>query len=152
MRRIVVALLIHGVAAPLAAQGPRGIEVGVAAVATDADPAFLGGGLSVGYRPGGRVRLATNLLAGDTDGFTGRGELVGHYLMLPGKLTGLGPYSLGGIAGEVGGRNRGFLVLGLGLEWRPGAGNGWYLETSGGGGPRLALGWRWRRLRPQRRG
>ncbi len=135
-------------AAPLVAQGPRGVELGVTGVAAWADPAWTGGGLSLGIRPGGRVRVVLAALAGDAAGATGRGELTGQYLLWPGRLTGAGAYALGGVAGQVGGRGAGYVVLGLGLEGRPGARTGWHLEAGIGGGARVAVGWRWRWLRP----
>lgn len=145
MRRAV--LLLALAAGPLAAQGPRGAEVGITGVATLADPAFTGGGILFGFRPGGRVRIVATALAGAADGLVGRGELTGQYLLLPARLTGATVYGLGGIAGEVGARTGGSLVLGLGLEGRPGAASGWHLEAGIGGGARVAAGWRWRRLR-----
>ncbi len=150
--RVRALALLALLAAPLAAQGPRGVELGVTGVAAGADPAWAGGGLSLGLRPGGRVRLVLAALAGDAAGLTGRGELTGQYLLWPGRLTGVGAYAFGGVAGQAGARDAGYVVLGLGLEGRPGAASGWHLEAGIGGGARVAVGWRWRRLRPAGRG
>jgi hypothetical protein len=39
---------------------------------------------------------------------------------------------------------RGYLVLTLGMEQRPGAASGWMVELGLGGGVRLSGGYRWR--------
>ena len=41
---------------------------------------------------------------------------------------------------------QGYLVVAIGLEGRPGARAGWFVEAGVGGGARLALGYRWRQL------
>jgi hypothetical protein len=134
----------------LLAQGPRGTEVGLLGVAALAEPEFAGGGVSLAYRVEGRLRLSLGLLAGPADGFTGRGELTAQYLLSPARLTGATLYGFGGVAGQAGGARAGYLVAGLGLEGRPGAGSGWMIEAGIGGGARFAAGWRWRALRAGR--
>jgi hypothetical protein len=47
---------------------------------------------------------------------------------------------------ESTGDTQGYMVLGLGVESSPGARSGWALEAGIGGGFRIALGYRWRRL------
>ncbi|HSB55661.1 MAG TPA: hypothetical protein VLD58_14975, partial [Gemmatimonadales bacterium] len=74
----------------------------------------------------------------------GRGELLAQFLLSPGRTRGAGLYGLGGVAGQAGRRDRGFLVLGLGLEGAPGGASGWFAEAGVGGGARVAAGWRWR--------
>jgi hypothetical protein len=73
-----------------------------------------------------------------------RGELLGHFLLSPGKRSGPGFYFAGGLAGVTGEVTRGYLVLTMGLEDRPGAGSGWAVEAGIGGGFRVGLGYRWR--------
>jgi hypothetical protein len=73
-----------------------------------------------------------------------RGELLGHFVLSPNKLAGAGFYVAGGVAVIAGPVDRGYLVLTLGLEDRPGSPTGWMVELGLGGGARLALGYRWR--------
>jgi hypothetical protein len=74
-----------------------------------------------------------------------RAELLGHFLLSPNKRTGMGPYFAAGVAAVGGPVERGYLVLTLGVEQRPGARSGWVAEAGIGGGFRVALGYRWRR-------
>jgi hypothetical protein len=74
-----------------------------------------------------------------------RAELLGHFLLSPNKRKGTGPYFAAGVAAVGGPVERGYLVLTLGVEQRPGAGSGWTAEAGLGGGFRVALGYRWRR-------
>lgn len=74
-----------------------------------------------------------------------RAELLGHFLLSPNKIKGTAPYFGAGVAAVGGPVERGYLVLTLGVEQRPGAGSGWAAEAGLGGGFRLALGYRWRR-------
>jgi hypothetical protein len=135
-----------------ALQGQIRWELGPQGVATLAHPALVAGGLYGAYRPGwgGRVRLGLSLAAGSQDGVaTGRGEVSFHFLLSPGRPRGVSLYGLGGLAAVIGRADRGFLMVGLGLESSPGARAGWGLEAGVGGGARLALGYRWRwRVRP----
>ncbi|HTG83976.1 MAG TPA: hypothetical protein VL853_04170, partial [Gemmatimonadales bacterium] len=95
-------------------------------------------------------RLALTLAAGTADGDVAfRGELLGHFLLSPRATHGVGFYALGGAAVadvESTGDTQGHMVLGLGMESRPGARSGWALEAGIGGGLRIAAGYRWRRL------
>ena len=132
---------------PAAAQEPSGREFGVQGMAVYEKPAWAGGGVYVAWRPGGKTRLAATLGLGSLDGkLAGRGELLAHFLLSPGRPSGVAVYGLGGIAAVVGRRDQGYLVLGLGLEEAPGAGSGWVLEAGVGGGARILAGWRWRWL------
>lgn len=134
---------------PAMAQEPVGTEVGVQGLALLEDPHFVGGGLFGAWRPGGKTRLAFTLGLGTReDQPTGRGELLVHFLLSPGRVQGAGLYGFGGVAGEVGRRDHGALVLGLGLEGAPGRRSGWVVEAGVGGGVRLSGGWRWRWLSP----
>ena len=55
-------------------------------------------------------------------------------------------YLAGGIAGVGGPEDEGYLVLAIGIEHRPGARSGWFVEGGVGGGARVAAGYRWRRF------
>jgi hypothetical protein len=133
---------------PLAAQGPAGLEAGVTALAAIAARDFAGAGLSGALRPAGRTRLTLTFAAGTGDGAAaGRGEGTAQFLLTPERTRGSGLYVSGGLAGTLGRRDAGYLVLGLGLEARPGGKSGWLIEIGVGGGVRLAAGWRWRRFR-----
>lgn len=132
-------------ATPAAAQ--HGWELGIQGIGTFADFDFAGGGLWGGLRPGGRTRFGIALMPGVFDEeLAGRGELVTHFLLSPASMR-RGLYAGGGLAGIVGEGNHGYLLLVLGYETRPGAGSGWVIETGIGGGVRVLLGYRWRRLK-----
>lgn len=152
-RRIVQATLrsmlaLTWLSARLAAQEPRGLEAGLEASTALANPAFAGAGVSLGIRPGGGTRVVASVLAGvQRSRLAGRGELVGQFMLTPAKPHGVGLYGLAGIAGQVGWRDGGWLVLGLGLERAPGASSGWHVEAGIGGGMRISVGWRRRWLR-----
>lgn len=130
------------------AQSNPGFEAGLQALALLQDPEWLGGGGYAAWRPGDKTRLALTINAGASDRRTsGRAELLAHFLMSPGKRSGVGLYAFGGIAGVIRPVHQGFLVLGLGVERAPGNSSGWAIEAGVGGGARLSVGWRWRRLR-----
>ncbi|HSE67529.1 MAG TPA: hypothetical protein VLB12_11110 [Gemmatimonadales bacterium] len=133
---------------PLAAQHP--VEYGVHGVATFATPDLVVGGGYAAVRPAERARLAVTLAAGTADGdMAFRGELLAHFLLSPQAKHGVGFYALGGAAVadlQSTGDTEGYMVLGLGVESRPGARSGWALEAGIGGGLRIAVGYRWRRL------
>lgn len=135
------------------AQSPTGMEAGLIGALAAADPAFVGGGASVAWRPGDRVRLvATAVLGGQGRRTTGRGELSVNYLLEPARATGIGVYGFAGIAGTTGTAGNGYLLLGVGAESAPGSAHGWLVEGGVGGGARIAAGYRWRWLRrPVRR-
>ncbi|MBA3893587.1 MAG: hypothetical protein H0X69_07810, partial [Gemmatimonadales bacterium] len=57
---------------------------------------------------------------------------------------GPGVYVAGGVGAVGGPADRGYLVLALGIENRPGGPSGWFAEAGVGGGARLAGGYRWR--------
>jgi hypothetical protein len=127
----------------LVAQQPS--EIGAQVVATFSDPAV---GVVAAYgalRTSQRSRLSAALGPGLRRGeFAMRGELLGHFLLSPGKRSGAGFYFAGGLAGVAGEVTRGYLVLTMGMEDRPGAGSGWAVEAGIGGGFRVGLGYRWR--------
>jgi hypothetical protein len=145
-----MALVLLGLVAPRLpawAQEPAGLEAGVHGLTLLEDPAWVGGGVYGAYRPGGKARFALTIDAGTLDGrLAGRSELLAHFLLAPGRRRGVGLYGLGGIAGVAGPRDQGYLVIGLGIERAPGGGSGWAVEAGVGGGARITVGWRWRRL------
>jgi hypothetical protein len=133
-------------AAPLAAQ--QGKELGVQAVVTASDPALAAAGIYAGLRTSVRTRLSVSAGAGTSSGEPAfRGEVLGHFLLSPNKLKGPGVYFAGGLAAVEGPVDRGYLVVTVGLEDRPGAGSGWGVELGVGGGVRVLFGYRWRWLR-----
>lgn len=140
-------ILVGCLVSAAAGQTPAGHEAGVQGLATFAAPSFVGGAVSIGWRPGGRTRVVALAAGGARDAsFTGRGELVLHYLLAPDRRRGLGFYGLGGIAGVSGRGSSGYLVAGVGVESAPGGRSGWMLEGGVGGGFRLSIGWRRRWL------
>lgn len=128
-------------------QAQKGIEGGVHTIATFADFDFAGGGLHLGLRPGGRTRFTITASPGVIqDEFALRGEGTAQFMLNPGSRR-HGFYAGGGVAGLAGPVDEAYLLLVLGLETSPGGGSGWVLETGIGGGVRVLLGYRWRRLR-----
>jgi hypothetical protein len=127
------------------------LELGVLGIATAADPAVGVAGVYGAIRTSFRTRVSAALAAGVSDGDPAwRGELLAHFLLNPTRLRGAGVYGAGGIAVAGGPVDQGYVVLTLGVEGRPGARSGWFAEAGVGGGARLALGYRWRRLPPGR--
>ncbi|HET6579825.1 MAG TPA: hypothetical protein VFG66_16000 [Gemmatimonadales bacterium] len=128
-------------------------ELGVIAMATASDPAIVAAGAYGGLRTSLRTRVSAALLAGVSDGEAAwRGELLAHFLLNPTRLRGVGVYGAGGIALVGGPVDRSYIVLTLGVEARPAASSGWFVEAGVGGGARLAAGYRWRRFPARWRG
>lgn len=141
---LAVAALAWG--APLPAQQAR--EIGLQAIGTASNPVLVAGALYAAIRTSTRTRLSAAAGPGVSSGKAAfRGELLGHFLLSPNKPKGPGIYFAGGVAAVAGPVDRGYLVLTLGVEDRPGAGEGWAAEIGVGGGVRLSLGYRWRRAR-----
>jgi hypothetical protein len=116
-------------------------------VATASDPALGVATISGALRASHRMRISGTVGAGVSDGRAAwRGELLAHFLLSPGRLRGLGLYGAGGVAAVGGPVEQGYLVVTLGLEDRPAARAGWFVEAGVGGGVRLAGGYRWRWL------
>jgi hypothetical protein len=133
------------------AQAPR-FEAGLQALGVFADRSYVGGGPWLAWRPGSNTRLGLLGTAGGQDDRTaGRVELVGHFLLDPDRLTGLGVYGLAGVAWSIADRSSGFLMAGVGVESSPGGNGGWVLELGAGGGWRLSAGYR-RRFGARRHG
>jgi hypothetical protein len=145
----ILAVVAHVI--PVHAQEPRGYEAGIEALATFAQPSFAGGGVSLGIRPGSAIRIVFTATPGVLRSrIAARAELLAELMLTPAKRRGVGIYGLAGVAGQVGRRDAGRLVLGLGIEGAPAARGGWHLEAGLGGGVRIAAGWRWRWLRRNR--
>jgi hypothetical protein len=122
-------------------------ELGAIAMATASDPAIVAAGAYGGLRTSLRTRVSAAALAGVSQGEAAwRGELLAHFLLSPTRLRGAGVYGAGGIALVGGAVDRSYIVLTLGVEARPGASSGWFVEAGVGGGARLAAGYRWRRF------
>lgn len=129
----------------IAAQQAR--ELGIQAIATASEPALGVAGGYAGLRISARTRLSAFVGAGLMNReLAWRGEALGQFLLSPSKRQGPGFYLAGGLAAVEGPIARGYLVLALGLEDRPGAGSGWAVEVGVGGGARLSLAYRWRQF------
>jgi hypothetical protein len=130
-------------AAPAGAQQVR--ELGIQAIGTLADPALGVGGAYAAWRPAKRARLSASLGIGGSGGEVAwRGELLGHFMLAPTRRAGSAVYLAGGVAAVSGRTDQGYLVLVAGIEGRPAAASGWFLEAGVGGGARLSAGYRWR--------
>ena len=141
-------------AAALATAAPAGAqqvkELGIQAIGTLSDPGLAVGGVYAAWRPSARGRVSAAWALGGSDGgLAWRGELLGHFLLAPGRTRGPGVYLAGGVAVVGGPADRGYLVLALGIENQPGGGSGWFAEAGAGGGARLSAGFRWRWFRPR---
>lgn len=138
---VLAPLLGAGATMPVRAQQVR--ELGMQVVGVAADEAGLVAGPIAAVRPSSRVRISLAAGAGAVGGeIAGRAELLGHFLLDPGKRRGVGVYGAAGVAAVAGPFERGYLVLAMGVEGRPGARAGWTLEAGVGGGARLAAGYR----------
>ena len=131
---------------PLAAQRSRVREIGLQGTVLATDPAMVLGGVYGAIRTSPRTRLALTASAGTAGGAVAwRGELLAHFLLNPRSTRRAGVYGGGGVAvAGTAAASRGYVVVLLGLEGRPGARAGWFIEAGLGGGFRAAAGWRWR--------
>lgn len=128
-------------AAPLRAQQVKELGLQVTGIAGDRTAAVIGP--YAGLRTSERTRVSLDLGAGISGREAAwRGELLAHFLLDPNGQRRAGLYGAGGIAAAGGGADQGYLVLTLGLEARPGARAGWFVEAGVGGGVRLAAGFR----------
>ena len=138
--------LVAALADPPAAAAQQVRELGVQALVTAGDPTLATAGLYAALRTSSRTRFAVTASAGSLGGRAAiRGELLGHFLLAPTLTRGTGLYVGGGLAAVAGPLTRGYAVLLLGAEGRPGGSNGWSAEVGIGGGVRVTAGWRWRR-------
>jgi hypothetical protein len=122
-------------------------EIGVQGIVTSSDPALAVGGPYAALRTSGRTRISASVGGGASGGdFAWRAEALGHFLFSPDRRHGWGGYLAGGVAAVGGPVNRGYIVLTLGAEGRPGGSSGWVGEVGIGGGVRIGVGYRWRRF------
>ena len=141
---------VASAAAVPAAAAQQVRELGLIGVVTASDPVLAVGGVSGALRTSLRTRVAAAIGLGAAGGdLAWRGELLAHFLLNPTRRHGAGVYGAVGAAMVGGPVEQGYLVLALGLEGRPGAASGWFAEAGVGGGARLAMGYRWRRLPPR---
>ena len=142
MGKTFAVLILMVVASGPAVEAQRTWEWQAIAVATVADADYYGGGLGMGYRTDGRMRLEMLATVGDRAGrIAFRPEAVLSFHLNPYKREGLSPYAAAGVAFAINdGPDEQYLLASLGLEWRPGSNWGWFLETGFGGGVRIAGG------------
>jgi hypothetical protein len=127
------------------ARAQQVFELGLQSIGTLSDPALIVGGGYGAWRASGRTRFSAGIAGGAAGGdFAWRGEALAHFLLSPEERRKPGFYVAGGIAGTGAEATRGYLVLTLGVEQRPGTRSGWALEAGVGGGVRVAAGYRWR--------
>jgi len=138
------AALAAATGGPLRAQQRHTRELGLQATVLASEPAMVLGGVYGAIRTSTRTRLAVTASAGAVGGAAAwRGELLAHFMLNPRATRELGAYGGGGVAvAGASGTAQGYVVVLLGIESKPGAGSGWFLETGLGGGFRAAAGWR----------
>lgn len=148
MRSLVLALATAALL-PAVVVAQRATEWQVYGVGTVTGATFRGGGVGIGMRSGGRLRVAAAVAAGATSGeAAGRGEVLVSYHANPIKRRGVAPYVAGGLAVTATGQAATeFIVITIGLEARPGRRSGWFIEGGLSGGVRIAAGWRIRVFR-----
>lgn len=141
------------VAAAPAINGQKALEFQAQGVGIMADEDFFGGGLGVAWRSDGRMRLGGYANVGSyAKQLAFRPEVVAFFHLNPFKQRGFSPYVGGGVALVLtADESREYLVGALGLEWKPGARGGWFLEAGVGGGLRVSLGYQVRKRSGQRR-
>jgi hypothetical protein len=156
-RRAGVGLLLALVPLRLVAQGPIIIEWGLHGTVAIVDS--LRAGVVVGPRLGLRTLGGTRAVASFGVGVRGdsamaRAEAAIEYQLSPRRAGKAAVYFGGGLAGVVGARRGGYLLLYVGLERSPGLPAGWAIEAGLGGGFRIRGAYHWRRFpkgwRPQR--
>jgi hypothetical protein len=131
-------------------RGQKALEVQIHGIGTFADDRFLGGGLGLALRGNGRMRVGAYANGGGFQGEAAfRPELMMSFHLNPYKRSGVSPYFSGGVAVVVAGETREYIVGSVGLEWKPGASSGWFVEAGIGGGLRVAAGFQLRK-RPGR--
>ena len=144
---VVCVLLMLAATSSLRAQAF--VELGAQGLVLARDPAVIAGGVHAAVRTTPRTRFVATLSGGSLDGeAVGRAEGLGHFLLNPVDMSGVGLYGGGGLGWEFLEGSRGYVLLLLGLEGSPGGHAGWFVEGGWGGGVRISAGWRWR-FRPE---
>jgi hypothetical protein len=133
-RLVVAAAAALTLASPASAQQAEELGFKATSLLARKHP-YYGAGFSAAYRTGGRVRIGFASTYGVSNA-----EPSGH--------GGWGLYGFGGAGFEVGWRDQGYLVLGVGLESNPAGRRGFHVEAGIGGGLQLSAGWRARWPRP----
>lgn len=111
---------------------------------TAADP-FVGGGFGVGVRQRGRFGFGATASGGAVGGELGaRFEGAATFHLDPRRRAGVAPYGGAGLAVVTSSNTAAYVLLVLGIESRPGARRGWFVEVGIGGGLRGSVGIRWR--------
>lgn len=124
------------------AQAPR-FEAGIQALGVLADADYAGAGPWLAWRPSSGIRLGVlGTVGAQSDRTAGRIELVGHFLLDPGRTRGIGLYGLAGLGWSIADDSRGVLIAGVGAETAPGGRAGWALELGVAGGWRISAGYR----------
>ena len=96
-------------------------EIGIQAVVTTSAPELRVIGVYGALRTSGRTRISVGAGGGASGGeFAWRAEALGHFLLSPVRRRGWGAYVAGGLSAVGGERSRGYIVLTLGAEARPG--------------------------------
>jgi hypothetical protein len=130
---------------PLLAQ--RVTELGAQVIGLAGETASLLGGGYGAVRTSLRSRISLGVGARVSAGkAVVRAEALGHFLLNPTRQRGAGLYLAGGVAAVGGAVDAGYIVLALGVEGRPGAATGWFVEAGVGGGARVAAGYKRRWL------
>jgi len=144
-------LVVAMTVTPRPADGQRAVVWQGQFVGTTAADAFVGAGVGWGLRGPGRLGLnltASSGVAGKA--FAGRFEGVATFHLEPGRRRGVGVYGAAGVAAVATGESTAeWLVVAVGIDARPRAENGWFLELGVGGGVRAATGFRIRRFARQ---
>jgi hypothetical protein len=147
-RLVVAAAAALTLASPASAQQAEELGFKATSLLARKHP-YYGAGFSAAYRTGGRVRIGFASTYGVSNAEpSGRAELTGHLMASPTRHGGWGLYGFGGAGFEVGWRDQGYLVLGVGLESNPAGRRGFHVEAGIGGGFQLSAGWRARWPRP----
>ena len=140
--RLLVLAAALALASPVSAQRVEELGVQVTSLLARKHP-YYGAGFSAAYRMGGRARIGFVSTYGLANGEpSARAELTGHLMASPTRHGGVGLYGFGGAGFEVGWRDQGYLVLGVGLETNPAGRRGFHFEAGIGGGLQLSVGWR----------
>lgn len=127
------------------------MEVGIGSLAAWSHRSYYGGGIELGVRPGGEGRMVLSAAVGSMGGDpVVRIEAMAQFLVMPTARTGVTGYGGMGLGyiGTPDYRGREVLVLLLGVEQAAGRPGGWFGEMGVGGGLRVRIGYRWRRLSP----